>query len=167
MTCHLTPLITYSSPSRRAVVCSAGHVGPGELLGDRVRLVLLAPHRGQQPALALVVGGHVDPPLRRRGHHPGEAVGDPAALFLHQHLLQRGAARTAHRCRHVRGIQTQFDGPRVMLGRQLLGQQAARELGLDLVRHQRLDEVARRVPDPQILRRESVHPVHPAPRPLD
>ena len=89
-----------------------GHVGPGELLGDRVRLVLLAAHRGQQPALALVVGGHLGPPLRRRRHHPGEAVGDPAALLLHQHLLQRRAARTADRRRHVRGVQTQFHGPR-------------------------------------------------------
>ena len=133
------------------------HVGAGELLGDRVRLVLLAAHRRQQPALALVVGGHLGPPLRRGGHHPRQAVGDPAALFLHQHLLQGRAARTAHRRRHVRGVQTQLDRPPRMLGRQLLRQQAARQLGLDLVRHQRLDEGPRRVADPQILLRESVH----------
>jgi hypothetical protein len=45
-----------------------------------------------------------------------------------------------------------------VLGRQLLRQQAACEFGFDLMGHQRLDEVARRVADPQILRRESVHP---------
>ena len=88
-----------------------GNVGAGELLGDRVRLVLLAAHRRQQPALALVLGGHVDPPLRRRGHHPGQPVGDPPGLFLHQHLLQRRASRATHRRRHVGGVQAQFDCP--------------------------------------------------------
>ena len=44
-----------------------------------------------------------------------------------------------------------------MLGRQLLRQQAARELGLDLVRDQRLHEGPRRVADSQIFLRESVH----------
>jgi hypothetical protein len=45
-----------------------------------------------------------------------------------------------------------------MLGRQLLGQDAARELGFHLMRHHRLDERARRVPDAPILFGQAVHP---------
>ena len=69
----------------------------GELLGDRVALVPFAAHRRQQPALALVIGGDVDPPGRRRVHHPGEPVGDPPDLLLHEHLLQHRASGTADR----------------------------------------------------------------------
>ena len=54
------------------------NVGPGELLGDRVRLVLLAAHRRQQPALQLVVGGHLGPPLRRRAPSPRRGRWSPA-----------------------------------------------------------------------------------------
>ena len=122
-----------------------GHVGAGELLGDGIRLMLLAAHRRQQPPLALIIGRHLHPPLRWGGHHPAQPIGHPPALLLHQHLLQRRAAGAADRGRHIGGVQAQFDCAALMLGRQFLWQDAARELGLHLMGHQRLDERTRRV----------------------
>ena len=43
--------------------------------------------------------------------HPGQRVGDPAALLLHEHLLQRGAAAAAELDRDVRGVQARARGP--------------------------------------------------------
>jgi hypothetical protein len=127
-----------------------GDVRAGELLGDGVRLVLLTPHGGQQPPLTLDVGGDVDPPLRRGGHHPPEPVGRPAALLLHQHLLQRGAATAPHGRRHVGGKEAQIDCPAVVFRGHLLRELSTRQLGLEFERDQRVDEVVRRVPDASI-----------------
>jgi hypothetical protein len=72
------------------------HVGPCELLGDRIALVPLATRRRHEPALPLVVGRDVRPPRRRRAHDPCDAVRNAPDLLLHEHLLEHRVARAAY-----------------------------------------------------------------------
>ena len=132
-------------------------VGARTLLGDRVALLLLAAHGRQQPGLALVVVGHVGPPRRGRGQAPGDAVGDPAALLLDQHLLEVGAPRSADRGRHVGGVQPELDRPFVVGLRHLVGEPPVVLLGGLLEADQLVGELARAPLEIEVLRGQAVH----------
>ena len=144
-----------------AVTTSGGlqrrDVRAGELLGDRIGLVLLTPYSREQPALQLIIGSDISPPLRRGVHHPGQRVGGPAGLLLNQNLLQRGESRPAHRCGHVGGIQTQFDGSMVMLVGEFLRKVATGHFGLDFIGDEAVDECLGSIPDLYVLGCQPVH----------
>ena len=133
------------------------HVGPGVLLGDRVALLHLAAHGREEPGRALVVVGHVGPPGRRSRQAPGQAVGDPAGLLLHQHLLEGCAALPADRGRHVGGIEAALDGRCVLRSAHVPGQLPVVLLGGLLERNQPVGELARSALEVEIRRGQAVH----------
>ena len=134
-----------------------GDVGAGVLLGDRVALLAPALDGRQQVGLALVVVGHGGPPAGRRGEAPGEGVGDPAALLLHEDLLEGAAAATAELGRDVRRGQAELDGAGLEPVGDVLGELAVVLLGVLLVGDQLVGEAARAGLQLEVVGRESVH----------
>ena len=109
-------------------------VGAGALLGDGVALAALAADGRDHPAFQLLGGGHLGQPGRRGVDHPAESVGDPADLLLHQHLLEGAEAAPAELLGHVDGLEAELDDPAPVRLQEPVGELAAVELGLHLVR---------------------------------
>jgi hypothetical protein len=112
------------------------HVEAGALLGDGVALAALTPDGGHDPAVQLLGAGHLGQPGGGGVDDPAEGVGDPADLLLDQHLLEGREAAAAELLGHVDGLEAELGDPAAVRLQQPVGQLAAMELGLDLVREQ-------------------------------
>jgi hypothetical protein len=117
-------------------------VGAGALLGDRVALAPPAADGRQDPAVQLLLGGHLRQPGRRRVDDPAKGVGGPADLLLHQHLLEGREAAAAQLFRHVDGLEAELADLPLLRLQHLGGQLAPVQLGLHLERQQLVDEGA-------------------------
>ena len=132
-------------------------VETGPLLSDRVAFLAVPGDGGPDVAVDLIRGGHGGQPRRGSGRHPAERVGDPAKLFLHEHLLQGRAATAAEFLRHVGGAETEFAGPLGLPGDHVGGQIAISEFRLDLERDQLVGERGRARPYLEVFLGQPVH----------